>query len=58
MFSLQKQQFMLEWSDTNFFEVVIGNEKSDLGNMKLKLEVERRGGKEKDTVWTCAIGTG
>lgn len=49
---------MLEWSDTNFFEVVIGNEKSDFGNVKLKLEVERRGGKEKDTVWTCAIGTG
>nr|XP_024654910.1 sterile alpha motif domain-containing protein 9-like isoform X3 [Maylandia zebra] len=53
----EKQQFMLEWSDTNFFEVVIGNEKSDFGNVKLKLEVERRGGKEKDTVWTCAIGT-
>ncbi|XP_024654907.2 sterile alpha motif domain-containing protein 9 [Maylandia zebra] len=53
----EKQQFMLEWNDTNFFEVVIGNEKSDFGNVKLKLEVERRGGKEKDTVWTCAIGT-
>uniref|UniRef100_A0A3P8R3D5 FIIND domain-containing protein n=1 Tax=Astatotilapia calliptera TaxID=8154 RepID=A0A3P8R3D5_ASTCA len=53
----EKQQFMLEWSDTNFFEVVIGNGKSDFGNLKLKLEVERRGGKEKDTVWTCTIGT-
>uniref|UniRef100_A0A669BP31 Sterile alpha motif domain-containing protein 9-like n=2 Tax=Oreochromis niloticus TaxID=8128 RepID=A0A669BP31_ORENI len=53
----EKQQFMLERSDTNFFEVVIGNEKSDFGNLKLKLEVEHRGGKEKDTVWTCTVGT-
>ncbi|XP_005465011.2 sterile alpha motif domain-containing protein 9-like isoform X1 [Oreochromis niloticus] len=53
----EKQQFMLERSDTNFFEVVIENVKSDFGNLKLKLEVEHRGGKEKDTVWMCTIGT-
>lgn len=55
--SPDKRQFTLEWSNNNFFEVVIRNLTSDFRNLKLKLECEKKKRKEKDTIWTCTIGT-
>ncbi|XP_019209166.1 NACHT, LRR and PYD domains-containing protein 1b allele 2-like [Oreochromis niloticus] len=52
-----KRQLTLEWSNNNFFEVVIRNYTSDFRNLTLKLECEKKKRKEKATSWTCTIGT-